>query len=442
MLAALAEARRRGMATIALVGYDGGEIAAGRPRRPRRRHPLPAHPADPGGPGERVPRAAGAGGVSAVAARARRGRGAGRRLPAVRAPAGGRAGARRVRAQRRARRAGGGRRASRSASSAFLARLRDDAPPLAVVERVLARGGRPRDGDGGFADRRVARAAARRPRSSPPTSRPATDCLRELFDPADRRYRYPFLNCTNCGPRFTIVRGVPYDRPNTTMAGFAHVRGLPGRVRRPRATAASTPSRSPARTAARRCADRRRVAGTTRGARGRAAARGGGRRDQGPRRLPPRVRARPTSAAVAALRARKHREDKPFALMVPRRRGRGGAGRARARRRSALLRSRARPIVLAPRRRGAPVARGGGARARASSGVMLPYTPLHHLLLADARRAARDDQRQRLRRADRVRGRRRARAAGGDRRPAPAPRPADPHAHRRLGGARRRRRGR
>ena len=101
----------------------------------------------------------------------------------------------------------------------FMRRLAADAPPLAAVERVTARGA---GGDRRAAGSRSWRASAAGPADAPvsPDSATCGDCLRELFDPADRRYRYPFINCTNCGPRFTIVRGVPYDRPLTTMAGF------------------------------------------------------------------------------------------------------------------------------------------------------------------------------------------------------------------------------
>ena len=74
-------------------------------------------------------------------------------------------------------------------------------------------------GDSGFAIRPSPAGGEPDALVSPDTAT-CDDCLAELFDPADRRYRYPFVNCTNCGPRFTIVTGVPYDRPLTTMAGF------------------------------------------------------------------------------------------------------------------------------------------------------------------------------------------------------------------------------
>ena len=88
-------------------------------------------------------------------------------------------------------------------------------------------------------------------RSSPPTPRPATTASPSCAIPADRRFRYPFINCTNCGPRFTIVRGVPYDRPATTMAGLRDVPCVSARVRRSRPTAASTRSRTRVRSAGR-----------------------------------------------------------------------------------------------------------------------------------------------------------------------------------------------
>ena len=136
-------------------------------------------------------------------------------------------------------------------------------------------------------------------------------------------------------------------------------------------------------------------------------------------------------AVVARLRARKHREDRPFALMAedPRQLV------ALAEPELARLTAPDRPIVIAARRPDAAVAPSVAPGMR-ELGVMLPYSPLHHLLLARRRAAARADQRQRLRRADRLHRRRRARPAGRDRRRLPRPRPPDRDAHGRLGRAR------
>ena len=261
------------------------------------------------------------------------------------------------------------------------------------------------------------------------------DCLRELFDPADRRHRYPFINCTNCGPRFTIVRGVPYDRPLTTMAGFDDVRALRGRVPRPRRPplprpAERLPGLRPAAAVARRSARltaRRRVAAARRRRSSRSRASAG---STSPAWRPTRTRSR-------ALRARKHREEKPFALMAPdldaarelveldARRG-GAAARPRP-----ADRARAAAAGRARRRR-------GRAAVGASSGVMLPYSPLHHLLLADVGEPLVMTSGNVSDEPIAYRGR--GRASSGW--PAiadalPAPRPADPDAHRRLGAARR-----
>ena len=100
---------------------------------------------------------------------------------------------------------------------AFAAALTREAPGLARIESVRTRLP-PARGEREFAI--AASAATGSAALIPPDVATCDDCLAELLDPGDRRYRYPFTNCTQCGPRFTIVRAVPYDRPNTTMAGF------------------------------------------------------------------------------------------------------------------------------------------------------------------------------------------------------------------------------
>ncbi len=101
---------------------------------------------------------------------------------------------------------------------AFRRRLESEAPPLARIDSVLVRGICPKQ-EKEF--RIVASDAAGQVSTGiPADAATCADCLHELFDPEDRRYRYPFLNCTNCGPRYTITRSIPYDRPQTSMAKF------------------------------------------------------------------------------------------------------------------------------------------------------------------------------------------------------------------------------
>jgi hydrogenase maturation protein HypF len=267
----------------------------------------------------------------------------------------------------------------------FLDRLPAEAPPLATVERVTAEE-LDELGELGFSIRDSP--AGGEPRAAvTPDSATCADCLAELFDPDDRRFRYPFTNCTNCGPRFTIVRDIPYDRPNTTMAGFEMCPACraeyedPG-DRRFHAQPNACPECGP-------CV-RLTYAGNGAfadpGARDAIDAAARVLRDgailavKGIGGFHLACLAR-DDKAVAELRARKHREDKPFALMAP---DTGAAGAlvflTEAAKR--VLVDRARPIVLAQRRTGAPVAP-SVAPGAAELGVMLPYSPLHHLLLSD-----------------------------------------------------------
>jgi hydrogenase maturation protein HypF len=270
----------------------------------------------------------------------------------------------------------------------FLERLPREAPPLARVERVW-REELPPLGSAGFEI--VASTSGGVPATpiSPDTAT-CPDCLAELFNPNDRRFRYPFINCTNCGPRFTIVRGIPYDRARTTMAEFpmcplcrAEYDDVASRRfhAQPNACAVCGPSVRLTDCAGGRvvrpsCGDPVEAAARALMAGSIVAIKG-----LGGFHLACRADG---EDVVARLRGRKHREDKPFALMVPsleHARDLVEAGELE----ETLLLSRERPIVLCRRKTGTPIAASVAPRSP-DLGLMLPYSPLHHLLMADAGR--------------------------------------------------------
>jgi hydrogenase maturation protein HypF len=263
----------------------------------------------------------------------------------------------------------------------FLLILERDAPPLARIERVTAKPLMP-EGSAVFSIAPSVPGGARRALVSADTATCA-DCLAELADPADRRYGYPFINCTNCGPRFTIIRDVPYDRPLTTMACFTMCGQCAADYndpadRRFHAQPVCCPACGPQLSLL--GPDGTEVSGPPLAAAAGLLRQGQVLAVKGLGGYHLAVDAASESAA-AVLRSRKHREDKPFAVMVADVAAAGTlceldpAG-------AAMLSSAGRPIVLLPRRPGAAVASAVAPRNR-ELGVMLPYTPLHHLLLRD-----------------------------------------------------------
>jgi hydrogenase maturation protein HypF len=211
------------------------------------------------------------------------------------------------------------------------------------------------------------------------------DCLRELFTPTNRRYRYPFINCTNCGPRFTLIRALPYDRPQTTMARFMMCPACRAEYdspldRRFHAQPNACPECGPqlalwdpagAVLATRDEALRRTEAALRAGAIVAVKGLGG---------FQLMVDAR-DETAVQRLRDRKHRPAKPLAVLVPNLAAAEALCAVSALERE-LLTSRQAPIVLLRRKAGAGLAT-AIAPGNPTVGVMLPYTPLQHLLMAD-----------------------------------------------------------
>ncbi len=268
---------------------------------------------------------------------------------------------------------------------AFRTRLEAEAPPRAIVRSVSASWHEP----AGFLSFEIRKSAGGGAKSVSvlPDVATCSDCLAELEDPADRRYRYPFLNCTNCGPRFTIVRALPYDRPNTTMSGFALCADCRREYEEPRDRRFhAQPTACPA------CGPRLALWSNT----GEVLARDDeALLDAATALLDGRIVAVKglggfhlccdgrSEAAVARLRTGKVRREKPLALMVRD----VAAARALCEVSSVAERwllSPEAPILLLPRLGQAATVHVAANVAPESTrlGLMLPSTPLHHLLLA------------------------------------------------------------
>lgn len=265
----------------------------------------------------------------------------------------------------------------------FAARLVDEAPPLARIAHVTS-SLVPTTGDDSFAiDESSSGAGART--MVPPDAATCPDCLRELFDPADRRYRHPFLSCTNCGPRFTITEDLPYDRAATTMRGFAMCEACAGEYgdptdRRHHAQPIACHDCGP--TLAMTRADGTQLAAGTEPVLAAAlAAIAEGEilavKGLGGYHL---VCDATSDAAVARLRRRKQRPHQPFAVMARDLDGLAGLVEVPDDAIPALT-GPEHAIVLLPRLPDAAVS-GGVAPGLRELGVLLPYTPVHHLLLA------------------------------------------------------------
>src|SRR5579863_3552518 len=261
----------------------------------------------------------------------------------------------------------------------FLDRLPREVPPLAHITALRIQE-IPCNGDREFLILESDARQTARTLISPDVA-VCKDCLRELFDPANRRYRYPFINCTNCGPRFTIIRQIPYDRPCTSMSEFQMCAECAGEYAEPRDRRFHAQPN-----ACWKCgpqlesldSEGKAIAANDPIAEAIAQLRIGkivAIKGLGGFHLAADAM---NSDAVQRLRARKHRFEKPLAVMV------ADADAARKlcevdAASLATLESAARPIVLMPRRERSGIAE-EVTLGLTELGVFLPYTPVHHLL--------------------------------------------------------------